>query len=82
MLQMLQNLPFDYHVVLSSIKCYKTIFLVTTLYTCFQCCNDVVQGRFASELKYDIALRLAALHMQQHAISSNMQGKVTVKAIE
>ncbi|KAJ9585424.1 hypothetical protein L9F63_002771, partial [Diploptera punctata] len=46
------------------------------------CCNDVVQERYAPELKYDIALRLAALHIHQHAISNNMAGKVTVKAIE
>jgi hypothetical protein len=48
----------------------------------FQCCNDVVQERYAPELKYDIALRLAALHIHQHAISNNMTSKVTVKAIE
>lgn len=48
----------------------------------FQCCNDVVQERYAPELKYDIALRLAALHIHQHAISNNMASKVTVKAIE
>lgn len=50
------------------------------LYT--QCCNDVVQERFAPELKYDIALRLAALHIQQHAITNNIQGKLSVKHIE
>lgn len=48
----------------------------------FQCCNDVVQERYAPELKYDIALRLAALHIHQHAVSNNMTGKVTVKMIE
>nr|CAD7394723.1 unnamed protein product [Timema cristinae] len=46
------------------------------------CCNDVVQERYAPELKYDIALRLAALHIHQHAVSNNMTGKITVKAIE
>ena len=51
-------------------------------YLSFQCCNDVVQERFGSELKYDVALRLAALHIQQHAISSNMSGKISVKAVE
>ena len=44
----------------------------------FQCCNDIVEGRFP--LKQDIVLRLAALHMHQHALSTKM-GKVTVKGI-
>ena len=47
-----------------------------------QCCNDVVQERFAPELKYDIALRIAALHMHQHALANKMQSKFTVKNIE
>ncbi|KAI9562022.1 hypothetical protein GHT06_012987 [Daphnia sinensis] len=47
-----------------------------------QCCNDVVQERFAPELKYDIALRIAALHMHQHALTNKMQGKLTIKNIE
>ncbi|KAJ1531887.1 hypothetical protein ONE63_000535 [Megalurothrips usitatus] len=51
-------------------------------YLYLQCCNDVVQERYAPELKYDIALRLAALHIHQHAVSNNMAGKVTVKMIE
>ncbi|XP_071039228.1 uncharacterized protein [Parasteatoda tepidariorum] len=51
-------------------------------YLFLQSCNDVVQERFAPELKYDVALRLAALHLQQHAIASGMQGKLVVKAIE
>ncbi|XP_023725676.1 uncharacterized protein LOC111867727 isoform X2 [Cryptotermes secundus] len=56
--------------------------LVAFEYLYMQCCNDVVQERYAPELKYDIALRLAALHIHQHAISNNMTSKVTVKAIE
>jgi len=48
-----------------------------------QCCNDVVHERYAPELKYDTALRLAALHIHQHAISNNIPyNKVTVKSIE
>jgi hypothetical protein len=51
-----------------------------------QCCNDVVQERFSPELKYEIALRLSALQLHQHAMSSNgMQsanGKVNLKVIE
>ncbi|GBN34395.1 FERM and PDZ domain-containing protein 4, partial [Araneus ventricosus] len=50
-------------------------------YLFLQSCNDVVKERFAPELKYDVALRLAALHLQQHAVSSGMQGKMVVKAI-
>ncbi|XP_054163945.1 uncharacterized protein LOC128961710 [Oppia nitens] len=50
-----------------------------------QCCNDVVQERFSPELKYEIALRLAALQLLQHSIDSNClqsNGKVNVKHIE
>ncbi|KAG8185472.1 hypothetical protein JTE90_019731 [Oedothorax gibbosus] len=51
-------------------------------YLFLQSCNDVVKERFAPELKYDVALRLAALHLQQHAVTSGMQGKMVVKAID
>ncbi|CAG7827581.1 unnamed protein product [Allacma fusca] len=51
-------------------------------YLYMQCCNDVVHERFAPELKYDIALRLAALHIHQHALANNMSGKLSIKAIE
>ncbi|XP_012939076.1 FERM and PDZ domain-containing protein 4, partial [Aplysia californica] len=51
-------------------------------YFYMQCCNDVVHERFASEMKYDTALRLAALHIQQHAVSNNMAAKISIKAIE
>lgn len=48
-----------------------------------QCCNDVVHERYAPELKYDTALRLAALHIHQHAMSNNIPyDKVTVRSIE
>ncbi|XP_013411613.1 uncharacterized protein LOC106174554 [Lingula anatina] len=50
-------------------------------YFYLQCTNDVIQERFASELKYDMALRLASLHMQEHASSNNIS-KVSFKAIE
>ncbi|GFT36302.1 FERM and PDZ domain-containing protein 4, partial [Nephila pilipes] len=46
------------------------------------CCNDVVEERFTPELKYDIALRLTALNMQQHCLSTGIQGKITVKIVE
>ncbi|KAF8789631.1 FERM and PDZ domain-containing protein 4 [Argiope bruennichi] len=51
-------------------------------YLYLQCCNDVVEERFTPELKYDIALRLTALNMQQHCLSNGIQGKVTVKTVE
>ncbi|XP_066156044.1 FERM and PDZ domain-containing protein 4 isoform X3 [Euwallacea fornicatus] len=48
-----------------------------------QCCNDVIQERFSPELQCDTALRLAALHMYQHALANNMQAnKLTVKVVE
>ncbi|CAG5136864.1 unnamed protein product, partial [Candidula unifasciata] len=50
-------------------------------YFYMQCCNDVIHERFASEMKYDTALRLAALQIQQHAMSNNMTGKISIKAI-
>ncbi|KAK5650693.1 hypothetical protein RI129_001722 [Pyrocoelia pectoralis] len=51
------------------------------LYT--QCCNDVTQERFAPELQYDTALRLAALHIYQHALCNNISAaKLTVKTVE
>lgn len=48
-----------------------------------QCCNDVVQERFAPELLPDVALRLAALQMHQHALANNISpSKLTVKTVE
>ena len=35
-----------------------------------------------SELKAETILRLAALHIQQHAMSNNVTGKINIKAIE
>lgn len=51
-------------------------------YLFMQCCNDVVRERFAPELKYDVTLRLAALHLHQHALNTGIQGKMVVKTIE
>ncbi|KAL1131227.1 hypothetical protein AAG570_010845, partial [Ranatra chinensis] len=52
-------------------------------YFYLQCCNDVVQERYAPELKYDVALRLAALHIHQHSLANNIQpAKITVKSVE
>ncbi|XP_067633209.1 uncharacterized protein [Eurosta solidaginis] len=52
-------------------------------YLYLQCCNDVTQERFAPELQPEIALRLAALHMHQHALANNISpAKLTVKVVE
>ncbi|KAF2359462.1 FERM N-terminal [Trinorchestia longiramus] len=52
-------------------------------YLYHQCCNDVVQERFSPELKSDVALRLAALHIQQHAITNGVAStKISVKTVE
>ncbi|XP_076368098.1 uncharacterized protein LOC143255775 isoform X2 [Tachypleus tridentatus] len=51
-------------------------------YLYVQCCNDVIKERLAPDLKYDVVLRLAALQIHQHAITSGIQGKLTIKAIE
>ncbi|XP_050678583.1 uncharacterized protein LOC126974904 [Leptidea sinapis] len=52
-------------------------------YLYLQCCNDVAQDRFVPELQPEVALRLAALHIHQHALAHNMApAKLTVKAVE
>ncbi|XP_065354698.1 uncharacterized protein LOC135949159 isoform X2 [Calliphora vicina] len=52
-------------------------------YLYLQCCNDVTQERFAPELQPDVALRLAALHMHQHALANSVPAsKLTVKVVE
>ncbi|CAH2046799.1 unnamed protein product, partial [Iphiclides podalirius] len=52
-------------------------------YLYLQCCNDVAQERFSPELQPEVALRLAALHIHQHALANNMPpAKLTVKAVE
>ncbi|XP_078416066.1 FERM and PDZ domain-containing protein 4-like isoform X7 [Cetorhinus maximus] len=51
-------------------------------YLYVQSCNDVVQERFGPELKYDVALRLAALQMYILTISTKQSQKVSLKYIE
>lgn len=52
-------------------------------YLYVQCCNDVLQERFAPELQPEVALRLAALHVHQHALANNLSpAKLTVKTVE
>ncbi|XP_052796628.1 uncharacterized protein LOC128229029 isoform X3 [Mya arenaria] len=50
-------------------------------YFYMQCVNDVLQERLSSELKQDMLLRLAALHIQQHAMSNNIT-KINIKTVE
>ncbi|CAG0887649.1 unnamed protein product, partial [Cyprideis torosa] len=66
----------------SSLVLESQLFTSSVLNAILVCCNDVVNERFAPELKYEVALRLGALHIQQHALSHQFQSKVTVKAIE
>ncbi|KAG6447856.1 hypothetical protein O3G_MSEX005231 [Manduca sexta] len=74
---------------------YRVVFMPTSAaelaqrdlaaldYLYLQCCNDVAQERFAPELQPEVALRLAALHMHQHALANNLSpAKLTVKAVE
>ena len=44
--------------------------------------NDVLQDRFTTELKQETLMRLSALHIQQHAMSNNITGKINIKSIE
>ncbi|VDL75575.1 unnamed protein product [Nippostrongylus brasiliensis] len=50
-----------------------------------QCTADVVRGRYAFELRYEACIRLAALHMQQVAVESNLlkeNGTVSLTRLE
>lgn len=47
-----------------------------------QSCNDVVQERFGPELKYDVALRLAALQMYIATVTTKQTQKISLKYIE
>ncbi|XP_061483094.1 FERM and PDZ domain-containing protein 4 isoform X1 [Rhineura floridana] len=51
-------------------------------YLYVQSCNDVVQERFGPELKYDIALRLAALQMFIATVTTKHTQKISLKYIE
>ncbi|TRZ00080.1 hypothetical protein DNTS_004634, partial [Danionella cerebrum] len=51
-------------------------------YLYVQSCKDVVQERFGSELKYDTALRLAALQMYILTLSTKHTQKVSLKYIQ
>ncbi|XP_035983871.1 FERM and PDZ domain-containing protein 4 isoform X2 [Fundulus heteroclitus] len=51
-------------------------------YLYVQCCNDVVLERFGPELKYDAALRLAALQMYILSMTTRQSQKVSLKYIQ
>ncbi|KAG5833189.1 hypothetical protein ANANG_G00273230 [Anguilla anguilla] len=51
-------------------------------YLYVQSCNDVVLERFGSELKYDMALRLAALQMYILTVTTKQTHKVSLKYME
>ncbi|XP_031416381.1 FERM and PDZ domain-containing protein 4 isoform X3 [Clupea harengus] len=51
-------------------------------YLYVQTCNDVILERFGSELKYDTALRLAALQMYILTVNTKQTQKVSLKYIE
>ncbi|NXU99925.1 FRPD1 protein, partial [Cettia cetti] len=51
-------------------------------YLYLQSCSDVLQERFAVEMKCSVALRLAALHIQERIYTCAQPQKVTLKYIE
>ncbi|XP_063150890.1 FERM and PDZ domain-containing protein 1 [Candoia aspera] len=51
-------------------------------YLYLQSCSDVLQERFAVEMKCSVALRLAALHIQERMITCAQPQKVSLKYIE
>ncbi|KAM4052923.1 FERM and PDZ domain-containing protein 1 isoform 2-T2 [Anomaloglossus baeobatrachus] len=51
-------------------------------YLYLQSCSDVLQERFAVEMKCSVALRLAALHIQERIHSCGQPQKITFKYIE
>ncbi|XP_067839458.1 FERM and PDZ domain-containing protein 1 [Heptranchias perlo] len=55
---------------------------VTFEYLYMQSCNDVLQEKFAMEMKCNTAIRLAALQIQECILSSKQSQKVSMKYIE
>ncbi|NXW59309.1 FRPD1 protein, partial [Eurystomus gularis] len=51
-------------------------------YLYLQSCSDVLQERFAVEMKCSVALRLAALHIQERIYACSQPQKVSLKYIE
>lgn len=61
--------------------CLTFPYLLTQLCP-FQSCSDVLQERFAVEMKCSVALRLAALHIQERIITCAQPQRVSLKYIE
>uniref|UniRef100_A0A6P6XQH8 Uncharacterized serine-rich protein C215.13-like n=1 Tax=Dermatophagoides pteronyssinus TaxID=6956 RepID=A0A6P6XQH8_DERPT len=38
-----------------------------------QCCNDIINERFVPEIKYEMAIRLASIHIIEHVLSQQQQ---------
>ncbi|KAM4809915.1 FERM and PDZ domain-containing protein 1 [Rhinophrynus dorsalis] len=55
---------------------------VTFEYLYLQSCSDVLQERFAVEMKCSVALRLAALHIQERIHTCGQPQKISFKYIE
>ncbi|XP_078252900.1 FERM and PDZ domain-containing protein 1 [Rhinoraja longicauda] len=55
---------------------------VTFNYLYVQSCNDVLQEKFAMEMKLNTAIRLAALQIQECILSSKQSQKISMKYIE
>ncbi|XP_078684739.1 uncharacterized protein LOC144918109 isoform X2 [Branchiostoma floridae x Branchiostoma belcheri] len=51
-------------------------------YLYMQCCNDVIKERYATELRFETALRLAALHMHEFMVATTNKRKMSIKYIE
>ncbi|KAF7241202.1 FERM and PDZ domain-containing protein 1 [Varanus komodoensis] len=62
--------------------CYLMWLNTTPLESIFYSCSDVLQERFAVEMKCSVALRLAALHIQERIITCAQPQKVSLKYIE
>lgn len=59
------------------------VFTVSSfIFLLLQSCNDVVLERFGPELKYDAALRLAALQMYILTMTTRQSQKVSLKYIQ
>lgn len=64
---------------LATVRLYS---LSSFFFLLFQSCNDVVLERFGPELKYDAALRLAALQMYILTMTTRQSQKVSLKYIQ
>ena len=42
----------------------------------------MVGGRFGEELKFEMAVKLAALQIQEHVLCNKQKAKVSIKAIQ